>query len=149
MDVLELDRAPSVEPSSVRLLTERDIAWMADLGKRRYSNAYDFRTVEGWFTNIVLKSPLAFLPIRTDSAFCIALLSTTPWAGGSECNIALLCADHNSGWQAMTLLKATIDWARQRKASVWRIASETEFDLGPLALRLGAKEQTPRYNLEL
>lgn len=122
---------------------------MLELGKRKYSNKFDFMTVENWFRQIVMRSPLMFLPLRTENAFLIALLSTTPWDGGAEANVVLLCADHNAGWQAMTLLKESINWARRRKASVWRITSETEFDLKNLALRLGAREITPRYSLEL
>ena len=130
-------------------MTETDIPWALDLGKRRYSNRFDFVTVEGWFRNNVLKSPLMFLPIRTDRAFLVALLAALPWAGDLECHISLLCADDNAGWQVMDLLKLSINWAKVRKCGSWRITSETEFDLGPLALRLGAKETTPRYTLSL
>ena len=46
------------------LLSENDIQWLIFLGKKRYGERFDYVTVEGWFRNIVLKSPLMFLPDR-------------------------------------------------------------------------------------
>jgi hypothetical protein len=46
-------------------------------------------------------------------------------------------------------MRATIAWARKRNASVWRMVGDTDYDLGPIARRLGCTELTPRYALRL
>lgn len=133
-----------------RLLTENDCGWMLDLGKRRYSNQFDFQATEQWYRNIVLKGPMMFWPMRTDNAFCIAMLSTTPWRPSTpECNIALVVADENCMWEAIMLLRASIEWAKRRKCSLWRVSSETDFDLEPIARKLGATEPHVRWVLRL
>ena len=140
-----VDRA--VEP---RLLTEADIPWMLDLGRRRYSNRFNPMATEGWFRNIVLRAPLVFLPVRLDGAFLIAALNIIPWVPGElEANVVLVVADDGAMWQALELLRFSIDWAKTRRATEWRLTSETEVELGPFAKRLGAKELSPRYCLRL
>jgi hypothetical protein len=141
-----VDRA-AVKP---RLLTESDIAWMLDLGRRRYSNRFDPMATEGWFRNIVLRAPLVFLPVRLDGAFLIAALNIIPWAPGElEANVVLIVADEGCMWQALELLRFSIDWAKMRRATEWRLTSETEVEFGPIAKRLGAKDVSPRYCLRL
>jgi|HubBroStandDraft_6_1064221.scaffolds.fasta_scaffold00529_23 hypothetical protein len=133
-----------------RLLTEADIAWMLDLGRRRYSNRFDPMATEGWFRNIVLRAPLVFLPVRLDGAFLIAALNIIPWAPGElEANVVLVVADEGRMWQALELLRFSIDWAKMRRATEWRLTSETEVEFGPFARRLGANELSPRYCLRL
>jgi hypothetical protein len=132
----------------VRLITEDDIPFMLELGDRRYPGRYDRLGTEMWFRNIVLKGPMMFLPIRSDNAFMIAMLSTTPWTPHTpEANVTLVCADDGKMWQAVMLLRASIEWARRRKCSLWRISSETDFDLGPIAHKLGATEPNTRWQL--
>jgi hypothetical protein len=36
-----------------------------------------------------------------------------------------------------------------RRATEWRLTSETEVEFGPIAKRLGAKDVSPRYCLRL
>jgi hypothetical protein len=123
---------------------------MLELGDRRYSGRYDRLGTELWFRNIVLKGPMMFLPLRSDNAFLIAMLSTTPWSPASpECNVALVCAEEGAMWEAVMLLRASIEWAKRRKCCLWRLSSETDFDLEPIALKLGAKERHTRYVLRL
>ena len=133
-----------------RLLTEGDTPWMLDLGDRRYPDRYDRLGTEQWYRNIVLKGPMMFLPLRTDNAFLIAMLSTTPWTPATpECNIVLVCAEEGRMYEAITLLRASIEWAKRRKCSLWRLSSETDFDLQPIAFKLGAREANVRYVLRL
>jgi hypothetical protein len=47
------------------------------------------------------------------------------------------------------LLRRSIEWARTRNAKLWRICSETDYDLGPLARRVGARSESARYILTL
>jgi hypothetical protein len=105
---------------------------------------------EGWFRNIVLRAPLVFLPVRLDGAFLIGALNIIPWAPGElEANVVLVVADEGRMWEAIELLRLSIDWAKTRRATEWRLTSETEREFGPIALRLGAKELSPRYCLRL
>ena len=133
-----------------RLITDQDIPWMIELGNRRYSNHYDHMATEMWVRGIVLKSPMMFWPCRTDNAFCIAMISTTPWNPSTpEANVVLVCAEEGHMWEAVMLLRASIEWAKRRKCSLWRLSSETDFDLAPIALKLGAKEPNVRWVLRL
>lgn len=123
---------------------------MVALAKRRYDEAYDFIGAEMWFRNIVLKSPMVYLPIRSQDAFAIGMLSTVPWRPQEvECNVVMVCADFGALWQAVTLMRATLEWAKRRKCIKWRVTSETDFDLGPIAIKLGAEKEPSRYVVRL
>jgi hypothetical protein len=129
-----------------RLILESDVPWMVDLGNRRYGNQYDRFGTEMWFRNIVLRGPMMFFPERTDNAFCITMISTTPWRPeAAEANVTLVCAEEGCMWEAIMLLRASIEWAKRRKCSLWRLSSETDFDLAPMAAKLGATEANVRY----
>jgi hypothetical protein len=131
-------------------MREEDLPWLSYLCKKRYSDRYDEEGTINWFRNICLKGPLLFQPIRTDNAFCITMLSVLPWLPAEwEANVVFICADVGAGWDAIHLLRASIEWGRKRKAHRWRLMSETDFDLAPLAKRLGATELSPRYSLRL
>jgi hypothetical protein len=133
-----------------RVMTEADLPWINTLCRKRYPQTYSETETDLWYLNVVLKGPLMFFPARTADAFCITMLSATPWMIKSlEANVVFICADDGCLWQAMRLLRASIDWARRRQCTLWRITSETEYDLKPLALRLGAKEPRPRWELQL
>lgn len=134
-----------------RLLTEADIPWLFPLFKKRYTNyPYDPITCEGWFRNRVLKEPMLFLPQRTDRAFCISMLSVTPWIPANyETNVLIICAEDNAIWESIRLLHASIEWARLRRCTMWRMSSDTDHDVSILARRMGATEISPRYELRL
>ena len=131
-------------------MTETDIPWLKYLGQKRYHEAFDLEGTEGWFRNIVLKGPLMFYPVRTDNAFLIAMLSCCPWTPSLfECNVILVCADDGAMWDALTLLRGSINWARRRQCVIWRLSSDTDYELSPLARRVGATELSPRFVLRL
>jgi hypothetical protein len=132
------------------LLTENDIQWLIFLGKKRYGDRWDQATTEGWFRNIVLKSPMMFRPVRTANAFAISMLSTLPWLPSEfEANVVFVCADEGCMWEAFKLMRDSIEWAKKRRCVRWRMQSDTEVDLYQMALRLGAKQISPRFTLEL
>src|SRR5262245_5495391 len=133
-----------------RLMTEADYPWLHYLCKKRYSRDYDSDSTAGWFKNIVLKSPLMFFACRTQDAFAITMLSVTPWLPNSiEANLVFICADDGCLWQSIRLLRSSIDWAKRRRCTLWRMSSDTDYDLAPLARRLGATELSPRFILRL
>ena len=132
------------------VLSENDVQWLIFLGKKRYGERFDYLTVEAWFRNVVLKSPLMFYPIRTANAFLISMLSCVPWTPNEfECNLVFVCADDGAMWEAAKLLRASIAWAKMRKCKRWRMSSDTDFDIAPIARRLGETEITPRFCIEL
>jgi hypothetical protein len=96
----------------------------------------------------VLKQPVLFHPMRTENAFCITLLSCPPWLPAQyEATVMLIYADKGAVYEAIKLLKESIEWGRSRKCVLWRVSSETDYDLAPLAKRIGADEESPRFIL--
>lgn len=140
-----------VEPKSEpRLITEEDLLWVVWLGRKRYPKNYDPPGAEGWLRNQVLKNPLMFLPMRTRNAFCISLISVKPWTPTeNECNVAAICADDGAMWEAMKLIRWSVEWARNRKCTLWSMMSDTQYDFSALAQRIGATEAAPRYQMRL
>lgn len=134
-----------------RLLAESDVPWMFQLFAKRYEGyAYDPVGAEGWFRNRVLKEPMLFCAQRTNNAFCISMLSVTPWMPADyETNVIVICAEDNATWESVKLLRSSVEWAKLRRCKVWRISSDTSNDVALLARRLGADEISPRYVLRL
>jgi hypothetical protein len=131
------------------MVTDNDISWIYNLSVKKYPK-FDAVTTEGWFRNIVLKQPLLFLAQRTHNAYCVSMLSVTPWMPADfECNVVFICADDNCEWEAVKLMRASIAWARNRKCRLWRVSSDTETDLAVFAKRLGAQEISPRFTIRL
>lgn len=148
--VTHLENPLDIVPVQPWLTTENDLQWLIYLGKKRYGEAFDYVTVEGWYRNIVLKSPLMFHSVRMPNAFCISMISTLPWTPSEfESNVIFICAEEGSTWEVMRLLRASVAWARHRKCKTWRISSNTEHGVDALARRLGATEVSPRFLMEL
>lgn len=129
-------------------MSEADVPWAYDLAKRRYPPNFDIVTCEGWFRNIVLKQPVLFCPQRMPNAFCITMLAILPWLPSDvECNVVMICCEENCMWEGMKLLRSSIAWGKQRRCTLWRLSSDTDYDLANIAKRLGATEISPRYIL--
>ena len=130
------------------ICTEADINWMHDLGSRRYPQRFDSISTEQWFRNVVMKQPLLFYPARTENAYCISMLGLLPWLPTEvECNVVFICTEPGFMWEGIHCLRASIDWAKSRRCKLWRISSDTDYDLRAIALRLGATEVSPRFEL--
>jgi hypothetical protein len=87
---------------------------------------------------------------RTDKAFLVAFLQIKPWLPADpEVTVSILCAEEDAGWDPIRLCRASMVWARKRNAIKLLIATETTYDLKPIALRLGAEEQPAHYQIEL
>jgi hypothetical protein len=134
----------------VRLMSEADLPWLRMVTAKRYPrDKFDPESMEGWFVNIVLKQPLLFCPIRTDNAFVISMLCCVPWLPAEfEANVVAVCADDGGMWEALRLLRVSVEWAKRRKCSSWRLTSEND-DLTMLARRIGATETSPRFLMRL
>lgn len=123
---------------------------MADLAKRRYPANFDIEAAELWLRNIVMRQPMVFYPIRTDHAFMVTFISLMPWRPSEpEANVALLCSEEGWIWDSIKLARASLDWAYRRNCCKWGFNSDTEFDIGPIAKRMGIIELRPRYVVNL
>lgn len=130
-----------------RKLVFDDIPWILSLAHERY---------EGWdpggtltFLVQALRSP-TMLMIRSERAFLIANHIAPPWyPKRRECHVMALCAYPGAHWQGIGLLRESIAWARLHQCVRWRFHSETEHAVGALCRRVGAREDSPRYVLDL
>jgi hypothetical protein len=130
-------------------MSSDDLPWLRRLYALRYAN-YDADHTEAWFVEQVLRNPLAYYAVRTDDAFLIALLRSLPWLPNEfEAHVIVVCADIGKIWQAVPLLRASLAWARHRKAASWQFQSDTMFDVAPLVRRLGAASLEPRFIIRL
>ena len=133
-----------------RLFTEQDIFWVVWLGRKRYPKDYDPMGAEGWLRNTVLKQPLMFLPMRTQNAFAVSMISVKPWTPSvNECHLAAICCDDGAMYEGVKLCRWSIEWAKLRKCSLWSMSSDTEYDFTMLAKRIGATEIGPRFIMRM
>lgn len=131
-------------------MTAEDLPWLKYICAKRYPDAFEPESTALWYINVVLKNPMLFLPVRTRNAFLIQMISTLPWFPQEfQCNVVFIAADEGAMWEAMSLLRYGIDWAKRRKCTDWRLAGDAEFDLEPIAKRLGADEVQARFVLKL
>ena len=122
--------------------------WMVELAKARYPRTFDIESAELWFRGVVLKQPTVFYPIRTDHAFMVTLIAIIPWTPSEpEANSVMLCAEDGHMWDAIRLVRASIEWAGRRKCARWQLNSDTDYDLEPIARLMGANILTPRYSI--
>jgi hypothetical protein len=86
---------------------------------------------------------------RSDGAFQITNLTMSPWTPTlPQADIVAVCAEDDCVWQVSELMRDSMKWAKQRGAWEWRFESNTDFDLGPIMRRLGAKTISPRYSMK-
>lgn len=136
----------------MRTIDENDRAWILALCEHKYGKHYDYVSTELWVRETVLKNPMKFFPVRSDHAFLIATLGCSPWTPTIfEAEVLLVCAEDGKMWHALHLMRASVEWAWQRKCAIWRIGVGWDFqggELGPLARRCGAKEIKPMYMID-
>lgn len=131
-----------------RRLVWGDVPWVINLAKQRFGE-FDALSAEGWLLTQVFPNFGIYLPVRTHNAFLIAQVSAPAWnLAHLECFVILLVTDDDSVWEGVTLLRASVDWARARGAKKWGYWWD-HGDAGILARRVGAKLDTPRYRIDL
>jgi len=132
-----------------RKVVADDIPWMLSLAHERYG-AFDPGGALSFLLQ-ALNSPLTLL-LRSCArdAFLIAATVTPPWyPTATECHVMVLCAKPGAHWQAIKLLRGSVEWARLRKCVRWRFHSETQHDVAALCRRIGATPDSPRYVIDL
>lgn len=124
-----------------------DLPWQLSLASERYRHFDPGRTLL-WLAQ-GLQQPTV-LNIRTTDAFCISSILTTAWHPKErECHVLFLCAAVGAHWQAMSLLRESVRWAREEGCLNWWFSSETENLIDSLAKRIGAKPTVMRWKLDL
>jgi hypothetical protein len=127
--------------AKVRPITYADVDWFMDIGRRRYPPDWSLIGTEAWLRKRVLPNPESYLAIRSDHAATVTMLSAQHWTPHRfEALVQTTMAEEGCMWELFPLLRASQDWARKRRCVNWKIATETEYDLGPMARRVGAKE---------
>lgn len=130
-----------------RCCTIDDIPFILSLAHDRYRPFDPGRTLV-WLLEC-LRNP-SMLLLRDDDAFLIASIATPSWhPKESGCHVIFLCAREGKHWQAVKMLRHSIEWAREKNCVDWWLSSETEYKIDAMAKRMGAKAEVLRYRLDL
>lgn len=126
-----------------------DLPWVLSLGYECYG-PYDPGGVLRFLLGAVNSPDILAIRSEDKNAALCASIVIPPWyPKAPECNVLLICARKGSHWQAVKLLRESISWARLRGCVVWRFHSDSKHGVGALALRVGAREDTTRYVMDL
>jgi hypothetical protein len=126
--------------AKVRPITFACVDWFIDLGLKRYPHDWSPVGTEVWLRR-VLSSPASFHALRSDNAAVVSMITSQPWTPHKfEATATTVMADDGCMWELFPLLRASIAWARRLRCVSYKIASETDYDLGPMARRVGCKE---------
>ena len=129
----------------IRAITVDDLPWVMSLWHHRYSKTYD----PGAALIILTQAMRSALAIRADNAFLVAHTTTAMTHPGQRvCHVLAVCAEEGHHWQAIKLLRASLDWAQEKSCTQWWIDSETGHQVGSLAARVGAMPM-PRYVIDI
>ena len=127
----------------IRDITPNDIPWVMSLASERYKNGWDAGTSLVALTQ-VMRTPTAGA-WRTDHAFLLVNCVSSAWYPKRVCcEVLALCDEEGHHWDAIKLLRHSIEWAKERGCANWSVRSDTHNELGALALRVGA-QPAPNY----
>lgn len=136
----------SVKP---RRLVADDIPWMTDLACRRFK-PFDVENATRWMVHLVLPNYRnMYLALRTADAFLVAAINEMPWNLSESVVVVLtMVTEPHATWQGVRLLRASVEWARVRKAVRWQYHFDDR-DAGPLLRRIGAAPMKYFYGINL
>lgn len=121
----------------IRPITSQDILWVVSLGTQRYSGEYD--AVGGLGALAMAISLPTALAIRSDHGFLVANILTSLWRPKRrECHVLAICVEEGHHWEAVKLLRASIEWAQEQRCTRWLVSSDTDHPVAQLAYRVGA-----------
>lgn len=131
----------------MRRCTIDDLPWILSLGYHRYG-PYDPGPVVLRIAQIIA-SPDTYI-MRTDHALCIATLDSPVWrVKAIECHVMILAAYEGYHWEAVKLLKGSVQWAADRDCYRWWFGSETSSEVDAICKRVGAEVGSTRYKIEI
>jgi hypothetical protein len=135
--------------SEPRLIVEGDAEWLSHMLRKRYAKSYNASGTERWLWDYVWTHKDIYHGCRTRNAFCISLLTKRPWSYEIECSVLIVCCEEGPThlWEALSCLRSSIEWGRTMRATTWKLASDTDYDLAPVARYLGLTGISPRFVL--
>lgn len=133
----------------IRPITVDDLPWVLSLGSRRYKDGDPGGALVA--LSQAMRSPTA-LAIRSDYGFLVANINIVGWYPQKRnCYVLAVCVEegHHS-WDAIKLLRASVEWAKEQKCERWWFTSDLEHEreVASLAERLGAWV-VPHYVIKL
>jgi hypothetical protein len=132
----------------IRDITAEDVAWVLNLGLRRYS-LRDYSALGGLEALLQAMKLDTALAWRNDHGWLVANTQTRAWAPKHRTlHILALCVEEGHHWCAVELLRGSVEWARAQGCDRWWLASETEHGVEALARRVGARPM-PGYAIDL
>ena len=126
-----------------------DVDWFVDLGLRRYPKNWCPIGTETWLRQRVLLNPASHLAIRSANAAVVVGINYQPWTPWKfEAVVNTTMCEEGCVWEVIPLLRLADKWAQRKRCKSLRLASETKYELGALARRIGMKQGEPYYILE-
>lgn len=124
-----------------------DLPWLLSLANERYRRFDPGRTLL-WLVDTIKNEWMQ--TNRTADAFCITSVLTPAWHPKEpEAHVLFLCAAEGAHWQAMSLLRESVRWSKEKGCVRWWFSSETDHSIEALAKRVGAEPSVTRYKLDL
>lgn len=133
----------------IRTATVADIPAILAISRDSYTIVSDWEQTEAWMHRMINHPDCMF--VLSDNGYGVATLMAPFWAPGDLQGHMVILASRSgsSGMQGCALVRAMASWAKSRGAKVFRFGSETGIDLGPIARRLGARQNAPNYTMDL
>ena len=128
--------------------TERDIEECVAIAASRYREL-DVPATIAWARARINEPKLSFL--RSENAVCCVIYESTFWAPNeADARLIFLAGRMGAGlWEAYSLMKEQVRRAKALGCSKFYMGTETEFDLSPIAKRLGFVHAGATYRMEL
>lgn len=125
--------------------TAGDAAWLMELGQKMYGKLLQNheKTLEWLISNI--NSPDS-LVLRTDESAIICVCRPMPFSDFPVASVVLFAG---KPWDLTGLFREAKIWAKSKGAEKLHFRSTTEYDIEPLAKRIGAKIEYPAYSVRL
>jgi hypothetical protein len=133
----------------IRDLVMTDVPWVLTLAHERYPD-FDPGAALLFLTKLVSADKDQALGARDDHGFLIAHVIWPMWNPKQrECYVVMVCAEIGHHWEAVRLLRHSLAWAHEVRCSRWWFWSETDHRIDQLAKRVGARNGSMRYLIEL
>ena len=138
---------------NLRLASQNDISWLVPLAKSCYGERIeDSEGVATWL-DAQLKNPDFFIARGDFAAVAVGVFRYFYAPRRPEASVIFVLGSRHEPakavWEAASLLKHAVLWAKGKEARLFKMDSATAIDVAPLAQRIGAKPTGQTYVLEL
>ena len=131
----------------VRRVTEEDIPQMAEWAIPRFRARHPRITLEGMMPllKMSLDDPDSYF-VRTDNACGLYAVERAPWEPlPTVCDVFLVARHSQYVLEALRIIDAAIEWAREKGAIEFRFGTDTDADLSSIADRVGYDRRAVNY----